>query len=127
MSGLIKFTGGITAIPENASAFIGMQVSPNGGDSMVISVTPDISNSANPSAPAGQYTIMGGNKSANQVDMFPVKDESLNAGALGTGTPFVKMFWPFKYIGIFYEPNGDSGAGTMSFWLEERVLRTNLI
>lgn len=124
MSGLVKF-GSITAIPENADAFQGQAFSPNGGDSMNVSVCPDVSLALDPNS--GSYMIMGGNKSAAEADMFPVKDESGNSGAIALNTPFIKNFFPYKYIGFKYIHGANAAAGTVSFYYEQRVTRTNLI
>lgn len=118
-SGLIVFAGSVTALPENADAFVGYELSPSNSDAPIISICPDVSAAINPATPG--YTILGGNKSASVGDMFPVADDSGASGAKPLTQPFIKTNFPFKYFGIQFSCNGDAGAGTVAFYLAEKI------
>ena len=124
MSGANGFTG-LKTVPENADVFASQEFSPNSSDSMSVSLQADttlMTDKINP-----QYTVMGSNISANVADMVNVKDESGAVGPFNISVPFVKNYFPFKYIGIQYTANGDIGAGTFFMTYVQKVARVNLV
>ena len=117
---------GLNGVPENADKFAAQEFSPNCSNSMPFSIQANNSGSVGGDQ-SGQFTVMGSNLSANVADMVNVKDESGASGPMPVnGGIFVKNFFPFKYIGIQYTHNTNSGSGTISLVMEQRPTKITL-
>lgn len=112
------------SFPENADAFAAEEFSPSFSDTMTLSVQVDTSAMDNPST--GNFTVMGSNKSIAEADMVAVRDEVGNSGSFAIGVPFVRANFPFQYIGIKYEKNGNAGSGNVTMLVEKKVQRVNI-
>src|ERR1035437_125891 len=124
MSATNGFTG-LKTVPENADIFASQEFSKCDSDSLSVAIQTDttlMTDKVNPN-----YTVMGSNISGNVGDMVPVKDESGAVGPFNISTPFVKNYFPFKYIGIQYTANGNVGAGTFFMTYVQKVQRVNLV
>ena len=116
---------GMGAIPENADAFSSQEFDPSKCSTQALSIIPDLSATVNPNT--GRWAVLGGNKSGNVADMVTVRDENGTAFTNQTlQTPFVKQFFPFKYIAIQYSHTGDAGAGTVTFYYEQKNQKVTL-
>lgn len=114
----------LTNIPENADKYYAEEFSPSDSDNMSLSLQVSTAAMANPNT--GNFQVLGSNISKLVEDMIPVKDESGNAGSLALVNPFVKSYFPYKYLGIQYNCNGNGGAGTLTFYLEKKAQRVNI-
>ena len=116
---------GLATKAENADVFASAEFSPSTSDSMNVSIQFDttlMTDKVN-----GRYQVMGSNISGNVADMVAVKDESGSSAAVAVTVPFVKQFFPYKYIGIQYTHLTNAGAGTFNVTIVKKVTRTNLV
>lgn len=117
----------LDTIPENTSKFASKEFTVNNSDTMNVSVQCDKTTGPMQNPETSTYQVLGSNVSGNVADMVPVVDERGNDGERSCSQPFVKAFFPYKYIAIQYNANGNVGTGTLSVLLEQKVQRANLV
>lgn len=111
-------------IPENADKFASQEFSPSNSDSMPFSFQADTADMVNPAT--GQLTVMGSNISDQEVDMVAVTNDQGNSGAMPLSQAFVGERFAFKFIGVKYSANGNTGAGTLNVHYEQKANRVNI-
>lgn len=118
----MKFTG-LDTKPENADIFAAMEFAPGQSTTNAVSIQVDTNLMTDAVSP--NITVMGSNISLLEADMVAVRDEALNSGAVNLQTPFVKAFFPYKYIGVKYVANTNAGAGTFTVMIEQKSQKVN--
>lgn len=113
----------LTNIPEDTEKYYAEEFSPSFSDSMVLSVQVD---QTNMTQDAGTFHVLGSNVSKNEDDMVAVVAEDGDNSPTSINSAFVKEFFPYKYMGIKYDPQGNDGDGTLSILIEKRVRRVNI-
>lgn len=119
------FPGFNPPVPEGADFFSGVAWDPNAPNcnSKTLSIIGDTSAMTVPGG--GGFTVLGGNKSANQADMVPINDEYGSSGMRPLNSPFEKKYWPYQYIGILYTNSG--GTGTVQMLMQTSNTEVKLV
>lgn len=116
---------GLNTIPENADAFSSEIFDGSCSKSMAFSVQAN-TNAMNGDTSSPSLTIMGSNISGAVADMVVVKDEFGNSAPMPLIQPFVKPYFPYKWIGIQYTHGTNVGTGTITVAYNQMVTGVGL-